>query len=177
MNRYQKRSLEIDTYGDEAAVWLKLWDEGQVIWSISVGGDYYDKDPQCVKETSDYAQQCVQTTAAEIMRVILENKYDLEKWEYDAGVWVHDMKEIRENVLSNEMIVALNMRPMLWGNALFLASSLIYRGPRVFLKSKRAKKNLIQVQKMVSTVSKRKRPRTETFRGVILGQEGSVIYF
>src|SRR6266403_1363829 len=62
---------ELEFYGADAAEWLRRWDEGRSVWSIEMGG------------MGPGYEQAIQVVAAEVVRHLLDKKYDLSddaKW-------------------------------------------------------------------------------------------------
>jgi hypothetical protein len=57
---------EIETYGADVTDWLRRWDEGKTCWSIEMGG------------LGPGYEQCIHITMAEILRFMLEKKYDVD---------------------------------------------------------------------------------------------------
>lgn len=126
---------EIDTYGADAADWLKRWDEGRVCWSIEMGG------------LGPGYEQCIHITAAEILRHLLERKYEPETWDHEPETWNHDRKEIEDAVFANRKISAIGISGSQWGAAMNLASQFYRRGPRAVMTDDRVKDRHIQVQR------------------------------
>ena len=127
-----KEKHEIDAFGADAADWLKRWDEGGSVWSIEMGG------------LGPGYEQCIQITAAEILRHLLERKYDVIAWD-DKEAWELDRKEIEAAGFANARISALGISGAQWGAAMNLALHLYQRGPRAVLSDERVKDRHIQV--------------------------------
>lgn len=129
-----KEKHEIDSYGADAADWLKRWDEGRSVWSISMGG------------LGPGYEQCIQITAAEILRHLMERQYDAAKWE-DREAWDSDHKEIEAAGFANGRISALGLSGAQWCAAMNLALQFYRRGPRAVMTDGRVKDRHIQVQR------------------------------
>lgn len=129
-----KEKHEIDTYGADAADWLKRWDEGKSVWSVEMGG------------LGPSYEQCIHITAAEILRHLLERTYEPETWD-DREAWERDRKEIETAGLANVRISALGLSGAQWGAALNLALQFYRRGPRAVMTDERVKDRHIQVQR------------------------------
>lgn len=127
-----KEKHEIDTYGEDAADWLKRWDEGDRVWSIEMGG------------LGPGYEQCIHITAAEILRHLLERKYEPDTWD-EKEAWERDHKEIEAAGFANARISALGLSGAQWGAALNLALQLYRRGPRAVMTDERIKDRRIQV--------------------------------
>lgn len=129
-----REKQQIDSYGADAADWLNRWDDGRSVWSISMGG------------LGPGYEQCIQITAAEILRHLLERQYDAAKWE-DRDVWDRDHKEIETAGFANARISALGLSGAQWGAAMNLALQFYRRGPRTVMTDERVKDRHIQVQR------------------------------
>lgn len=129
-----KESQEIEQYGADAADWLKRWDDGRSVWSISMGG------------LGPGYEQCIQITAAEILRFMLDKKYDVSFWE-DKEIWEHDRDEIEKMSFNNPTIKALGLSGAQWGAAMNLAGFLYRYGPRGVMRDERVKDRHIQISK------------------------------
>lgn len=125
---------EIETFGADAADWLARWDAGHTVWSILMGG------------IGPGYEQCIQVTAAEILRHLLDVKYDTEAWE-DDEVWSRDRDAIEKAGFANEQIEKLGLSGAQWGAALNLALCLYRCGPRAVMTDERVKDRHIQVSK------------------------------
>ncbi len=129
-----KEKCEIEMYGADAADWLDRWDNGRTVWTISMGG------------LGPGYEQCIQVTAAEILRHLLDVKYDTEAWE-DDEVWSRDRDAIEKAGFANEQIEKLGLSGAQWGAALNLALCLYRRGPRAVMTDERVKDRHIRVSK------------------------------
>lgn len=130
---------EIETYGADAADWLRRWDAGRSVWSIEMGG------------LGPGYEQAIQITAAEVLRHLLEQQYDSKAWE-SKDTWDRDLKQIREAGFKNQRIDALGLSGAQWGAAVGLATSLYMHGPRGILKDSDVKDRLIQVSRSFPSV-------------------------
>jgi len=132
MEDYMNYEQEIELYGADAADWLKRWDEGKTVWSIEMGG------------LGPGYEQCIHITAAEILRHLLDRKYDPATWE-DKDTWKRDRDEIEEYGYSNERINKLGLSGAQWGAALNLSAMFYRNGPIAVMKDERVKDRHIQV--------------------------------
>lgn len=125
---------DIQLYGADATDWLKRWDDGQSVWSISMGG------------LGPGYEQAIQITVAEILRHLLERKYDATAWA-DSEKWQADRKEIEEAGFANPKIDALGLSGAQWGAAMNMALQLYRRGPRAIMADEQVKDRHIQVHR------------------------------
>lgn len=130
----EKEHREIESYGADAADWLKRWDEGRSVWSISMGG------------LGPGYEQAIQITVAEILRHLLERGYDYAAWS-DTEKWQLDRKEIEAAGFANPKIDALGLSGAQWGAAMNMALQLYRRGPRAIMADEQVKDRHIQVQR------------------------------
>lgn len=130
----EKEHSEIAMYGADAADWLRRWDAGKSVFSISMGG------------LGPGYEQCIQITAAEILRHLLEAKYEPSLWQ-DHEVWKRDRKAIEKVVFANKTIDALGLSGAQWGAALNLAINLYRDGPRGVMSHPEVRDRHIQVSR------------------------------
>lgn len=130
----QKEKSEIDMYGADAADWLRRWDKGDTVWSIEMGG------------LGPGYEQCIHITCAEILRNMLDRKYDVTKWE-DADTWKQDRTEIEKMGFDNPTIKALGLSGAQWGAAMNLACHFYRNGPRAVMTDEQVKDRRIQVSR------------------------------
>ena len=104
---------------NSAADWLASWDAGSVVKSVSMGG------------LGPGYEQCIQVTAAEILRVMLARQFDSTKWS-DADTWKKDRDAIDAEVMALPAIKAIGFSDEQWGAAMNLASCLYMRGQAAF---------------------------------------------
>jgi hypothetical protein len=123
---------EIESYGADAADWLKRWDDGKGVWSVEMGG------------LGPGYEQCIQITTAEVLRHLLEKQYDFAQWS-DAETWKRDREAIEQAGFANPVITALGLSGAQWGAALSLATVFYKRGPRAALTDEAVKDRRIQV--------------------------------
>lgn len=93
-------------YGDTAAEWLRRWDAGETVWSVEMGG------------LGPGYEQCIQITAAEIVRFCLANAITENRQEH-AFRHMHECPTVK----------ALGLSGAQAGAALHLAFALLDRGP------------------------------------------------
>lgn len=129
-----KEHHEIEMYGRDAADWLARWDANRGVWSIEMGG------------LGPGYEQCIQITAAEILRAMLAKPCDAAAWS-DTDVWKRDREEIEKTVFEVPAVKALGLSGAQWGGALSLASCLYRDGPRGVMNDERVKDRRIQVQR------------------------------
>lgn len=106
-----------DLYGKDATEWLRRWDAGDNVWTIEMGG------------LGPGYEQCIQITMAEILRHMLDKKYDASAWMIDGKYWERDVEKIREYGFANVVIKRLGLSGAQWGAALGLAAQMYRRGP------------------------------------------------
>lgn len=134
-----KEKHEIDTYGADAVDWLKRWDSGKTCWSIEMGG------------LGPGYEQCIHITLAEILRHLLDRKYDHTLWT-DAEAWKRDREEIETASFANKRIDALGLSGSQYGAAMNLAVQFYSRGPRAVMTDERVKDRHIQVSSKFPSV-------------------------
>lgn len=127
-----KEHSEIELYGVDATDWLKRWDEGRGVWSIEMGG------------ISPGYEQCIQITAAEVLRWLLEHK---PTWD-DQKTWDAVREKLEQHGLhENKIIKELGLSGAQWGGAVNLACHLYKQGPRKIMSDEAVKDRKIQVSK------------------------------
>lgn len=130
-----KENTEIGLYGADAADWLKRWDDGNSVWSISMGG------------MGPGYEQAIQITTAEILRHLLTEKYDSDSWQDDVK-WKIDRDKIDNYCFANPVIKGLGgITGAMRRAALNLAVMIYTRGPRKVMKDERVKDRHIQVSR------------------------------
>lgn len=130
----EREHCEIESYGADATEWLKRWDGGKTVWSISMGG------------LGPGYEQAIQITVAEILRHLLERNYDASAWA-DSEKWQFDRKEIEAAGLANTKIGELGITGAQWGAAMNMALQLYRRGPRAIMADEQVKDRHIQVSR------------------------------
>jgi hypothetical protein len=125
---------EIQLYGRDAQDWLDRWDKGEGVWSIEMGG------------MGPGYEQAIQITAAELLRRILERKYD-KKALQDKNYWKLCGDELHEYSMQNKAIKKLGLSGAQYGAALNIAIRLYLDGPRKIMKNEQIKDRHIQVSK------------------------------
>lgn len=136
----EEEHSEVELYGKDAADWLARWDSGRTVFSIEMGG------------LGPGYEQCIHITAAEILRHLLDARYDAASWttppKADAeAAWKRDRDAIYEHGQTNATVKALGLSGAQWGAAVSLATSIYQRGPRAVMTDKRTKDRNIQVSK------------------------------
>lgn len=129
-----KEYRDVQAYGADAADWLKRWDDGRSVWSIEMGG------------LGPGYEQAIQITVAEILRHLLDAKYDHKVWA-DQDAWKRDREKIDAAGFANERIKQLGLSGAQWGAAMSLATSLYMNGPRHIMTDERVKDRHIQVSR------------------------------
>lgn len=130
----EKEHSAIQLYGSDAADWLKRWDEGRSVWTIEMGG------------LGPGYEQCIHITCAEILRHMLDRKYDTTAWADDSK-WKSDREAIETVGFANKIIKALGLSGAQWGAAMSIAGALYRDGPRHIMADERVKDRHIQVQR------------------------------
>jgi len=130
----EKEHREIQLYGADAADWLRRWDEGKGVFSIEMGG------------MGPGYEQAIQITVAEVLRHLLEAKYDASLWE-DKDIWQRNLEAIRAAGFANQRIDALGLSGAQWGAAVNLACQIYRHGPRGIMNDERVKDRHIQVSR------------------------------
>ena len=125
---------EITMYGADAADWLSRWDAGKSVWSIEMGG------------LGPGYEQCIQMTAAEVLRWLLTNKTDADLWK-DKDVWKQTRDAIDKSLWANPTIDKLGLSGAQAGAAVSLATALYRQGPRKIMNDPKVKDRHIQVQR------------------------------
>lgn len=123
-----------ELYEATAAEWLQRWDRGESVWSVEMGG------------LGPGYEQCIQITAAEILRHMIAGGYDASRWD-TSEAWRSDLEKIEGGVLESGAISKLGLSGAQWGAAVNLAANLYQRGPRVALSDGRVKDRHIQVRR------------------------------
>lgn len=129
-----KKYQAVIMYGRDAADWLERWADGKGVWSIEMGG------------LGPGYEQCIQVTMAEILRHMIEKKYDAKKWK-DKEEWQKDRDEIEKMGHNNPVIGKLMLSGAQWGAALDLACQFYAKGPCEIMADDRVKDRHIQISK------------------------------
>jgi len=130
----QKIHNQINSYGKDAKDWLARWDKGDSVWSIEMGG------------MGPGYEQAIQITAAELLRFLLEKKYDIKSWE-DEATSKRDRDEIHKASLEIPKIKDLGLSGAQYGAALNIASMIYNKGPVAVMTDERVEDRKIQVSK------------------------------
>lgn len=130
-----KEHDEICRYGADAADWLKRWDEGHGVWSISMGG------------LGPGYEQCCQIVAAETLRFLLDKKPDLAAMETDQAAWKAFRDEMDKDSHANPKLTALGLSGAQAGGGMNLALQLYRKGPRGVMTDEAVKDRHIQVSR------------------------------
>jgi len=112
---------EIECYGKDAPALLARWDEGRPCWTIEMGG------------MGPGYEQCIQVTAFEILRWLLNAKpttYDLQ----NEAKWPELRERIFKEVCSISFIHDLGLSGAQCGAAQSLGTSWYINGPRETMK-------------------------------------------
>lgn len=125
---------EIQCYGADAADWLARWDAGKGVWSIEMGG------------MGPGYEQCIQITAAEVLRFLIESKVDCAT-QYEGDAWKTLRSEIDKSLWAKPAINALGLSGAQAGAATSLATMLYKVGPRGMMNDPRVKDRHIQVSR------------------------------
>lgn len=123
----EREHHEISLYGADAADWLARWDKGDSVWSIEMGG------------LGPGYEQCIQITAAEVLRWLLANKPDLDK------EWATMRDKLDREVGYVDPVKKLGLSGAQWGAGVSLAAHLYRQGPRAIMSDDKMKDRHIQV--------------------------------
>jgi hypothetical protein len=135
-----KEHREIALYGRDATDWLERWDAGRSVWSIEMGG------------LGPGYEQCIQITAAEVLRHMLAAGYDHARWS-DKDGWARDREAIRAASFKNKTIDNLGLSGAQYGAAVNLACQLYMHGPRKMMNTPEVKDRHIQVSRVFPGVA------------------------
>ena len=130
----QEEFNKITSYGKDAKDWLQRWDNGQIIWSIEMGG------------LGPGYEQAIQITTAEILRIMIESEFDHDKWD-EPEKWQEDKKQVTKASLANSTINNLGLSGAQFGAAYQLAAKLYSYGPQIVMTDEAVKDRHIQVSK------------------------------
>lgn len=125
---------DIEMYGRDASDWLSRWDAGRSVWSIEMGG------------LGPGYEQCIHIACAEILRHMLEKKYDPAKWE-DETEWKRVSQSIDDAVFTVPAVKALGLSGAQWDAAMNIAIQFYRRGPIAIMNDDRVKDRHIQVSR------------------------------
>ena len=129
-----KEYRDIEMFGSDAKEWLRRWDDNKTVWTIAVGG------------IGPGYEQAIHICCAEILRHLLEAKYDITSWA-DHNLWTIDRNAIEAMGHKNPKIDELGLSGAQWGAALRLAVFLYRDGPRVLMADPKTKDRHILVQR------------------------------
>jgi len=129
-----KVKAQEDLYGATCEEWLRRWDANEIVHSVSMGG------------MGPGYEQCIQVTAAEILRLLLRDKPKITT-DMDEEVW----KKLRDDLYSKidkvRAVSRLGRSGAQVGAAMSLATLLYMRGPIDALTDEKIKDRHIQVRK------------------------------
>lgn len=131
---------QVEFYGADAAEWLRRWDEGRSVWSISMGG------------LGPSYEQAIQVAAAEFLRRMVSRKWKTKTWTTDKG-WKRYSKLLDNFGFANPCIKELQLSGGQWGAAKNLASNIYMWGPVSMMTHKEVKDRHIQVRKVFPAVA------------------------
>lgn len=124
----------IQLYGETASEWLKRWDNGEIVWTIEMGG------------LGPGYEQVIAILTAEILRFYLSKKLDFNEETTDEQ-WETIRKERDNALFSNPQIATLGCTGAQVGAAASVAGHLYRHGPCKVMKDERVKDRHIQVSK------------------------------
>jgi hypothetical protein len=124
-----KKYREDLLYGKDACEWLQRWDSGDTVWSIEMGG------------LGPGYEQCIQITAAEVLRWMVANKPDLAT----KTTWSEYGSEMQKEVFGR--VDGLGLSGAQWGAAVSLAKGIYELGPKGLLEKVSNDDRKIQVCK------------------------------
>lgn len=123
-------------YGEDAADWLRRWDRGDSVWSISMGG------------FGPGYEQALQIAAAEVLRIFLDKKYDHTLWvtkDTEANTWKRDRDEFEK--IAMPVLDKIGLSGAQWGAACSLAAKLYMLGPIAIMADESIQDRHIQISK------------------------------
>ena len=135
----QQKHEQVQSYGADAADWLRRWDEGRSVWSVEMGG------------LGPGYEQCIQITAAEILRWLLAEELEIDG--ISDSDWKVAVKRIEKEVMYTKPVSELGLSGAQWGAAHNLAMCIYRRGPIAALTDEAVKDRLIQCSNRMQFVS------------------------
>lgn len=117
----------------EAKEWLRQWDNGELVWTIEMGG------------LGPSYEQCIQMTTAEMLRWFIEQNSNvklLKKEKY----WKEQRDKMDKTIFETQSIKDLGLSGSQYAAALSLASVIYMRGTSAF-KDNEVKNRRIQASK------------------------------
>lgn len=131
----EKHKRETAHYPEDVKEWLRRWDSGDSVWSVEMGG------------IGPAYEQCIQITAAEMMRSLLTTDVDMERFasdeSYNRELWA--LVDSTENVRS--VFNRLGLSGAQVGAARNLAAIFFRKSPSIALKDEAVKDRKILVRK------------------------------
>lgn len=127
-----------EIYGADCAEWLRRWDSGGTVWSISMGG------------LGPGYEQAIQIAVVELLRHLVAYNYNTEQWAIDDAAYKADCDAIDAAVLP--IINPLGLSGAQWGAAKSLAMRLYMHGPVGVLACAAAADRRIQVSKTLPSL-------------------------
>jgi hypothetical protein len=121
-------------YGKNASEWLERWDSGRSVWSLEMGG------------LGPGYEQCIQITAAEVVRICLARNYDHCKWGVEAN-WKADRADMDDQLKLVKGWDALGLSGAQYGGAISLGTHIYRQGPIAVFGGKENESRKIQVSK------------------------------
>lgn len=91
-------------------------------------------------------EQAIQITAVEIVRTLIDDKYDPTRWDEDDTRRA-DMSRLTEKILNLPVVQNLGLSGGQWDGALSLATCLYRRGPVAVLTDKALEDRAIQIHR------------------------------
>ncbi len=128
-----KQYQDAQLYGADAKDWLDRWDAGSGVWSIEMGG------------LGPGYEQAIQIAAAEILRVMLDRKFDALPWKEVDGRWTADRAAIEAVVMELRAVKVLGLSGAQLGAAFALAREIYRQGPVALFADRALKDRHIQV--------------------------------
>ena len=122
------RKADEDAYGKDSQEWLDRWDADKGVWSIELGG------------LGPGYEQCIQITAAEALRWLLQNKPKPV-----GATWKAVGEELQTAMFANEKVTRLGLSGAQYGAAVSFAARLYELGPIAVLTDERVKDRKVQV--------------------------------
>lgn len=121
-------------YGKDATEWLLRWDNREWVWSIQMGrlGPWHEQD--------------IQSTAAELLRILLAVGFDPGKWDDDT-IWQDDCEVLDHIALQNDTLRTICLVGEPRAKALALAARIFREGPAAMITDAKLKERRILILK------------------------------
>lgn len=114
------RHYDVQTYGADAAAYVRRWDEQGHVWSIAMGG------------FGPGYEQALQLAMIEVLRHMIATKPDSSSWGSADGTWRAQADSMHEPLMP--ILRPLGLSGAQWGAACSLAAQIYRDGPIAVLK-------------------------------------------